>query len=329
MKHFFRLPVIIGSLPVTLTNGTTADATQVMSDLNWVVNQTNANAADKTLVALIAANNNFTVVQSGQAATQAANFPIASQVQNNVFNTLSSNLGTNTITARIAALSLSAYAVGQIFTFLPTQPNTASVTLNIDGLGSAVIKSGGQQLMGGELGSNAVIVRMSTIVGQPVLDLINSQRTEPPGMTKDFAGLNAPPGYLLCDGASYSTTTFAALFAAIGYLWGGAGASFNVPDSRRRVSAGSGGSATATLGSGVGSTGGAETVTLISSQVPATGVTGGAGGTGVYGSAGGSATGFAVGDTAGGLVTNAAVAGGGGSHSNVQPTYIVTKIIKT
>ena len=35
---------IIGTLPNTLTNGTTADASQVMADLNYIVNQVNANA---------------------------------------------------------------------------------------------------------------------------------------------------------------------------------------------------------------------------------------------------------------------------------------------
>lgn len=38
------MPNIIGSLPVNLANGTTADASQVMSDLNFIVNQVNANA---------------------------------------------------------------------------------------------------------------------------------------------------------------------------------------------------------------------------------------------------------------------------------------------
>ncbi|MGR3910015.1 tail fiber domain-containing protein [Burkholderia sp. SR8] len=35
---------IIGNLPTTLQNGTTADATQVMGDLNYITNQVNANA---------------------------------------------------------------------------------------------------------------------------------------------------------------------------------------------------------------------------------------------------------------------------------------------
>lgn len=35
---------IVGALPVTLTNGTTADASQVMANLNFIVNAVNANA---------------------------------------------------------------------------------------------------------------------------------------------------------------------------------------------------------------------------------------------------------------------------------------------
>jgi hypothetical protein len=36
---------IIGSLPVTLINGVTADATQVMADFNWILSQVNTNSA--------------------------------------------------------------------------------------------------------------------------------------------------------------------------------------------------------------------------------------------------------------------------------------------
>jgi microcystin-dependent protein len=41
----------------------------------------------------------------------------------------------------------------------------------------------------------------------------------------------APPFYLLCDGSSYSTSTYSQLFAAIGYSYGGSAGSgsFNVP----------------------------------------------------------------------------------------------------
>jgi hypothetical protein len=36
----------------------------------------------------------------------------------------------------------------------------------------------------------------------------------------------------LCNGASLNTTTFATLFAAIAYTYGGAGANFNIPDAQ-------------------------------------------------------------------------------------------------
>lgn len=54
----------------------------------------------------------------------------------------------------------------------------------------------------------------------------------PSGVVFPFAGSVAPSGYLLCDGTSYNTTIYAALFSAIGYAYGGSGANFNVPDYR-------------------------------------------------------------------------------------------------
>lgn len=47
-----------------------------------------------------------------------------------------------------------------------------------------------------------------------------------------------PTHYLLCDGSSYSTTTYPLLFSAIGYSYGGEGSSFNVPNLKRRVPVG-------------------------------------------------------------------------------------------
>ena len=142
---------IIGTLPNTLTNGTTADATAVMSDLNFIVSEVNANAATLAGAALLAAANQFTALQSGIAATQPANFPIASQVQSWSFNTLTSTLGTNTITARVVGFALGAYAAGQAFSFIPTQPNTGAAAIRIDSLNSAAILWNNTALVGGEL----------------------------------------------------------------------------------------------------------------------------------------------------------------------------------
>ena len=45
-----------------------------------------------------------------------------------------------------------------------------------------------------------------------------------------FAGNSVPTGYLLCDSTQYDTTTYATLFAVLGYTYGGTGAFFNVPN---------------------------------------------------------------------------------------------------
>jgi hypothetical protein len=54
----------------------------------------------------------------------------------------------------------------------------------------------------------------------------------PAGTVIWFAVNSAPTGYLAANGASVSTSTYAALFAVIGYTYGGAGAAFNLPDLR-------------------------------------------------------------------------------------------------
>ncbi len=92
----------------------------------------------------------------------------------------------------------------------------------------------------------------------------------PPGAMMDYGGTAAPAGWLLCDGRAVSRSTYSVLYRAIGDTWGAGDGSttFNLPDFRRRVAVGSGGAATAALGSTVGSRGGAETVTLQTAHMP-------------------------------------------------------------
>lgn len=61
---------------------------------------------------------------------------------------------------------------------------------------------------------------------------VGAAPTIPSGQVNYFAASAPPSGFLECNGASLSTTTYAALFAAIGYVWGGSGSSFNIPDLR-------------------------------------------------------------------------------------------------
>jgi microcystin-dependent protein len=65
-------------------------------------------------------------------------------------------------------------------------------------------------------------------------------RISPPGAVMPYAGSSAPSGWLLCDGAAVSRTTYAALFTAIGTTYGAGDGSttFNLPDLGGRVPAG-------------------------------------------------------------------------------------------
>jgi microcystin-dependent protein len=62
----------------------------------------------------------------------------------------------------------------------------------------------------------------------------------PVGSLQAFAGADAPTGWLLCNGSSYSTSAYPELFSVLGYTYGGSGANFNVPDLRGRVPMGAG-----------------------------------------------------------------------------------------
>jgi len=77
----------------------------------------------------------------------------------------------------------------------------------------------------------------------------------PTGLISPYGAATAPTGWLLCDGAAVSRTTFAELFAVIGTTYGAGDGSttFNVPDLRQRFPLGK---ATAGTGATLGGTGG-------------------------------------------------------------------------
>ena len=159
------------------------------------------------------------------------------------------------------------------------------------------------------------------------------------GMVMPYAPGAAPTGWLLCDGSAISRTTYAALFSAVSttYGVGNGSTTFNIPDLRGRVPAGDdnmGGVAASRLTSGgsgidgatIGASGGAETHTLVTGEIPAhthsvvsTQDTGANNCTGKpY---------MRVGSDCGTLNTGSA--GGGTAHNNAQPTLILNYIIKT
>jgi microcystin-dependent protein len=64
----------------------------------------------------------------------------------------------------------------------------------------------------------------------------------PVGAVLDFAGPNAPPGWLICDGRLISRLTYSALFAIIGTYWGAGDGSttFGLPNTPGRTLVGPG-----------------------------------------------------------------------------------------
>ena len=177
------------------------------------------------------------------------------------------------------------------------------------------------------------------------------------GAITAYAGTSIPSGFLLCNGAAVSRTTYAALFAIIGTAYGaGDGTTtFNLPDLRGRVPVGvdnMGGSDAGRLSSAntLGTAGGAETHTLSAAETPShthpfsattstdgahTHSTKGEDGDGIAGSANtyhvsgsGAQTGASAGSHSHTVSGTTGSAGSGGAHNNMQPFITLNYIIK-
>ncbi len=84
------------------------------------------------------------------------------------------------------------------------------------------------------------------LISVPYAEVAHNATHNPVGTILTFAGPASavPDGYMLCDGASLNKNTYSALYAVIGFAWGGNGNQFNLPDLRgnflRGVSYGTG-----------------------------------------------------------------------------------------
>lgn len=164
----------------------------------------------------------------------------------------------------------------------------------------------------------------------------------PAGNISDTARLTAPNGWLMCYGQAVSRTTYAELFDAIGTTYGSGDGltTFNLPDLRGRISAGKddmGGTSANRLtgltgglnGDVLGASGGAEAVTLSTGEMPSHDHA-------LRDYIGGSTAGRLIQKGSSGTTSpsnnslpTTSSTGGGGAHNNVQPTFILNKIIKT
>jgi microcystin-dependent protein len=144
-----------------------------------------------------------------------------------------------------------------------------------------------------------------------------------PGFIGLWGGAGTPAGWLACDGSAVSRTTFAALFAAIGTTHGAGNGSttFNVPDLRGRapIGAGTGPGLTArTAGQKVGDE-------LLQEHSHSQHVTANEVGGGAIRSDYND-DGTSLGSYPQGVNTGNA---GGGNAQNMQPSTVVTFVIKT
>jgi microcystin-dependent protein len=106
-------------------------------------------------------------------------------------------------------------------------------------------------------------------LGPDVISLIQTSAALPAGTIIPSARSAPSSGFIFCDGAQVSRSVYAALYAAIGTVFGpGDGSStFNVPDLRGRSPIGAG-SGPGLSNRGLGSVGGEENHTLSTAEMP-------------------------------------------------------------
>lgn len=177
---------------------------------------------------------------------------------------------------------------GQMIAFTPHTTNSATVTLNVDGLGAKPLRSA----------PNVELLAGTVVQGTPYVALYNgadqafylqgvygaSPSLIPIGASIHYWGTAAPnSSFALMYGQAISRTAYSALFALLGTTFGAGdgSATFNIPDLRGRVVAGKddmGGVAASRLTSSyfgvaatsLGAIGGNESTALLVAQLPTT-----------------------------------------------------------
>ena len=168
-------------------------------------------------------------------------------------------------------------------------------------------------------------------------NLLPPEMLMPVGVVLPYVSSNAPNGWLNCQGQELYRGDYPELFAVIGTTYGAGDGSttFRLPNLAGRAVVGQGSGAGLTSRA-MGATGGAETHTLTTGEIPSHSHTSNAtgGGLGLM-TADGNNT--AVGVDASAVEPNlyaapAALsindAGGGGAHNNMQPFAVLNYIIK-
>jgi len=177
--------------------------------------------------------------------------------------------------------------------------------------------------------ANVSVSVTGTLTASSTVTLLNATiDVLPAGVVMASAGALAA-GWLECNGAAVSRTTYARLFTAISttYGVGNGSTTFNLPDMSRRVIMGRGGTLTTTISNTLASVGGAETHTLTTAQMPAHDHTYTRTLTGSTFTTNAVAGVTAI-STLTTVTTDSSSTGGGGAHNNVQPSMVLIYMIR-
>lgn len=124
-----------------------------------------------------------------------------------------------------------------VFTGALASPSVVLLPAAAGGRFTCINLTTGSQLSIGNTGGPNTIALSNVLPNEIVSDgnAVYQIGVPEPGSVRTFAQTAIPQGWLYCDGTSYLTATYPALFNAIQYQYGGSGANFNVPDVRGRV----------------------------------------------------------------------------------------------
>ena len=258
-------------LPVTLTNGTIADANQVMSNFNFIATTCLGGAA------AAGANSDIT-------SLSALSTPISpSQGGTSAFTATAPSTGSANaqIVAATTPLLSSLGTLNKVIFVAGFTNGTGNTTLTVGGTGAKNVfrrtTDGPQALAGGEIVVNTVI---EVVYDGAQWELMSNISPFPVGTVLTTISTVGDTGFLLMQGQCVSQTTFAALYAKMGSPGVGSctAGNFNIPDGRGRVVAmiDSGGSGRITAAGGnfdgtvMFGSGGLQNKTLLSSDLPNT-----------------------------------------------------------